>query len=447
MQRAYRKYRVMISLTAERKALVGSYRVAQRHAYNWAVERIRSGDGATEYGLYKELTELRQKQEWMRAVPVAMQRAGIQDACAAHNLAARFGRGNLGHRTRKNHPDISVRCPLAPRIVDGYIIRLPCFGDVRAAVPNEVMGHDPRSYEFVKTRSGRYVLYVPCRVTLPAWNAPANSTVKGIDRGVSEPTVVVTLDRDGRTASKDSYDTASPFMDNRGRYQKMQSRMSKMNKHSNRFKRLHARLRKRLLKVRRRRQYAECIAAKHACTDHSPSTIVFEDLKLGAMTRRGRGSHKRVLNREMRFVRHHAVEQRIRNRAEMQGIRVITVDPKYTSQTCARCGHIDKDSRITRDVFKCVKCHYVQHADVNAAIVIGRLGLPQPPDEEQTRQAASEVGTPFVRRELDARLNCFTAVGGPARGHESQVPARSLSRRGMEKQRRSTGGIFRRAAM
>ena len=49
MQRAYRKYRVMISLTAEQKALVGSYRVAQRHAYNWAVERIRSGDGATEY--------------------------------------------------------------------------------------------------------------------------------------------------------------------------------------------------------------------------------------------------------------------------------------------------------------------------------------------------------------------------------------------------------------
>ncbi|MDE0091325.1 MAG: transposase [Thaumarchaeota archaeon] len=344
MQHAYRKYQVAISLAADQVRLIDSYRAAQRHAYNWSVGRIMSGDAVSEYGLYKELTAMRREQEWVRAAPAWIQRAGIQDACTAHKLAARFGRGGLRHRTRKRHSAISARCALAPRVVDRYGIMLPSFGAVRAAVPNEVMEHDPRSYELTKTRSGRYVLYVSCRVGTPprACCAPANATVKGVDRGTVEPTVVVTMDRGGSAIAKDSCDTAAPFRDGRAEYQEMQSRMSKMNKHSNRLRRLHARLRRHLQKTRNRRQYAECVAAKHVCDDHAPGVIVLEDIKVSSMTRRGRGSHKRGLNREMRFVRHRAVEQRIRNRAELAGIQIITVDPQYTSQECARCGHVDK---------------------------------------------------------------------------------------------------------
>ena len=448
MLHAYRKYRVAISLAADQVRLIDSYRAAQRHAYNWAVGRIMSGGAVSEYGLYKELTAMRREQEWMRAVPAWIQRAGIQDACTAHKLAARFG-GGLRHRTRKRHSAISVRCALAPRTVDRYGILLPSFGTVRAAVPKEAMEHEPRSYEFTRTRSGRYVLYVSCRVGMPPQrDAPADATVKGVDRGVAEPTVVVTMDRGGGAIAKDSYDTAAPFRDGRAEYQEMQSRMSKMSKHSNRLRRLHARLRRRLQKTRSRRQYAECVAAKHVCDDHAPGVIVLEDLKVSSMTRRGRGSHKRGLNREMRFVRHRAVEQRIRNRAELAGIQIITVDPRYTSQECARCGHVDKSSRVTRDMFRCTKCSYVQQADVNAAMVIGGYGLPPTDPGDTTRKwQATGAGTALVRRELDARLNCFSeAVGGPARGHESQVPARSLSRSGMEKERQSAGVVFGRAA-
>ncbi len=105
---AYRKYRVAISLAADQVRLIDSYRVARRHAYNWSVGRIMSGDAVSEYGLYKELTAVRREQEWMRAAPVWIQRAGIQDACTAHKLAARFG-GGLRHRTRGHESQVPAR--------------------------------------------------------------------------------------------------------------------------------------------------------------------------------------------------------------------------------------------------------------------------------------------------------------------------------------------------
>lgn len=50
------------------------------------------------------------------------------------------------------------------------------------------------------------------------------------------------------------------------------------------------------------------------------------------------------------------------------------VDPKYTSQTCAKCGSVDRNNRKTQSEFKCVECGYSDNADVNAAKNIKRLG-------------------------------------------------------------------------
>ncbi|MCE2498987.1 MAG: hypothetical protein J4F28_08410, partial [Nitrosopumilaceae archaeon] len=104
---------------------------------------------------------------------------------------------------------------LAPVVVDSRTIKLPRFGTVtcRGPVPNKLLEHEPRSYEFVDASAGgrggkpggkpRYMLYVSCRVSVPEpWNATATAaavagraTVKGIDRGAVEPTVVAALDQ------------------------------------------------------------------------------------------------------------------------------------------------------------------------------------------------------------------------------------------------------------
>ena len=56
------------------------------------------------------------------------------------------------------------------------------------------------------------------------------------------------------------------------------------------------------------------------------------------------------------------------------GVFVLYVNPAYTSQTCAKCGHRDKGSRLTRDSFVCTACGFKAHADHNAASVIGLKG-------------------------------------------------------------------------
>lgn len=54
---------------------------------------------------------------------------------------------------------------------------------------------------------------------------------------------------------------------------------------------------------------------------------------------------------------------------------MILVNPAYTSQTCSRCGHVDKRNRESQAVFVCKKCSYTANADVNAARNILERGL------------------------------------------------------------------------
>ena len=48
----------------------------------------------------------------------------------------------------------------------------------------------------------------------------------------------------------------------------------------------------------------------------------------------------------------------------------IEVEPRYTSQTCHVCGHVDPTSRRTQAEFKCVQCGHESNADINAALNI-----------------------------------------------------------------------------
>ena len=47
--------------------------------------------------------------------------------------------------------------------------------------------------------------------------------------------------------------------------------------------------------------------------------------------------------------------------------RLVFVNPKYTSQTCPKCGHVSPKNRTEQTKFKCTQCGYEANADVNAA--------------------------------------------------------------------------------
>jgi putative transposase len=63
------------------------------------------------------------------------------------------------------------------------------------------------------------------------------------------------------------------------------------------------------------------------------------------------------------------------HKAECAGRELIPVDPRNTSRTCPRCGHIARENR-DREAFQCVACGYRDHADRVAALNIAtRAGL------------------------------------------------------------------------
>ncbi len=68
------------------------------------------------------------------------------------------------------------------------------------------------------------------------------------------------------------------------------------------------------------------------------------------------------------------LEQFLRYKAEAMGKSVVTIDPRHTSQKCSVCGHIHKGNRKGHS-FKCVKCGFQIHADLNAARNIAVLGI------------------------------------------------------------------------
>ena len=60
-------------------------------------------------------------------------------------------------------------------------------------------------------------------------------------------------------------------------------------------------------------------------------------------------------------------EQFLTYKAEAKGIKVEYVDARYTSQKCSVCGHISRSNRQFQAVFKCKRCGFSIHADLNAS--------------------------------------------------------------------------------
>jgi putative transposase len=62
-------------------------------------------------------------------------------------------------------------------------------------------------------------------------------------------------------------------------------------------------------------------------------------------------------------------------KAQQAGVTILVVDPRYTSQTCSRCGFRDKHNRRTQADFSCLKCGHTLHADLNAAKNLAARGF------------------------------------------------------------------------
>ncbi len=70
---------------------------------------------------------------------------------------------------------------------------------------------------------------------------------------------------------------------------------------------------------------------------------------------------------------YHQLQQFVIYKAKIAGVPVKFIDPAYTSQTCSSCGYQARDNRKGIK-FLCQICEFEDHADINAAKNIARIG-------------------------------------------------------------------------
>lgn len=70
------------------------------------------------------------------------------------------------------------------------------------------------------------------------------------------------------------------------------------------------------------------------------------------------------------------LEKKLMYKALERGQKVIKVDPRYTSQTCPKCGHIEKSNRNKKlHIFCCKNCGYSSNDDRIGAMNLYRMGI------------------------------------------------------------------------
>jgi IS605 OrfB family transposase len=83
------------------------------------------------------------------------------------------------------------------------------------------------------------------------------------------------------------------------------------------------------------------------------------------------------------------LRQFIAYKAESAGVLLKIVDPKYTSQMCSQCEHVERGNRSSRSRFCCKQCGHQAHADCNAARNIRARALVNMPKVSATPALAA----------------------------------------------------------
>jgi len=130
--------------------------------------------------------------------------------------------------------------------------------------------------------------------------------------------------------------------------------------------------------------------------------IVLE--RLDGIRYRAHGSKR--FNRMMASWAFHDLVAKITYKAAREGIPVVFVDPRKTSQTCPKCGYAARSNRTTQALFRCVACGFTANADYSAGRNIAARG-PMAYEQGPTDTARPDMGqTENISFRPDVASNC-----------------------------------------
>jgi IS605 OrfB family transposase len=206
------------------------------------------------------------------------------------------------------------------------------------------------SADLLQDRKGRWWLHIVMETGAPKVE-PTNQVV-GIDLGIATPAVDSNGNKYGSNHWKQVEDKTFELR------RRLQSKGTKSAKRH--LKKLSGR------QKRFRKDCDHVLSKRLVQSVQSGATLVFEDLT----NIRGRAKMRKAQRRRLHGWSFAQFQAFVTYKAEARGVKVGFVDPRYTSQKCSQCGHIERGNRPSQAEFRCKKCGYECHADDNAVVNI-----------------------------------------------------------------------------
>lgn len=209
----------------------------------------------------------------------------------------------------------------------------------------------------------KYFLHIPVTYEIEECNTSQIRNVVGVDRGINF--VVATYDSKG----KSKFVSGKQIKQKRANYVKLRKELQRCGTPS-------ARRRLKTIGHRENRWMQDvnhCVSK--ALVEMYPENTLFvlEDLTgIRNATERVKLKH-RYVSVSWSF---YDLEQKLKYKAEAHNDMVINVNPRYTSQSCPKCGHTEKANRNKQlHLFTCKTCGYRSNDDRIGAMNLYRKGI------------------------------------------------------------------------
>jgi IS605 OrfB family transposase len=211
-------------------------------------------------------------------------------------------------------------------------------------------GRKPTAAVLVKRPDGRYFLHVPISDTAPEPIEPKDFL--GVDLGIAH----IATDSEGQMHSGATI--------NRNRRRCATARKQHQRKGTKGARRKLKRMagRQRRFQAHVNHEISKTIVAKAKALGVG---IALEDLS--GIRGRIEDTAGKAFRRRFGNWSFFQLRTFIAYKAQLAGVLVVFVDPKYTSQACATCGHRERSNRKSQAEFRCKVCGHEAHADLNAA--------------------------------------------------------------------------------
>ncbi|TSE35493.1 RNA-guided endonuclease InsQ/TnpB family protein [Tepidimonas charontis] len=211
--------------------------------------------------------------------------------------------------------------------------------------------------DLVLRKDGKWFLLVT--VDLPDGTKPPTTDFIGVDLGVAN----IATDSDGQHYSGDAVEAVrSRQYTLRASLQRAASAKKRRGMRPKNIRRKLKRLsgKERRFRANENHRIAKSLVAKAKGTGRG---LALEELK-GI---RNRTRFRKAQRAKMGGWALAQLRAFVEYKARLAGVEVVYINPAYTSQTCAVCGHVSKANRPSQTEFRCVACGHADHADVNAA--------------------------------------------------------------------------------